>query len=245
MAKAKPARSTRRRAPAAPAEAEKPPRRRGRPRDAALAARRREEILTVATRLFAERGYLCLDVQVAADALEVGKGTIYRYFPTKRELFLAAVDRAMRLLREYVDGAAAEEHEPLAQIERAVRAYLEFFDTHPEFVELLIQERAEFKDRKKPTYFAHREANIVRWQELTQALITQGLMRRMPAERITDVVGNLLYGTMFTNFFGGRAKDIAAQAEELLDVVFNGILTPAGKRRRESGGRRRPARRRA
>ncbi len=240
MARAKAARTTPARAPAARERERAAPRRRGRPRDASLAARRSEEILTVATRLFAERGYPCLDVQVAADALGVGKGTIYRYFPTKRELFLAAVDRAMRLLREHVDAAAADEREPLAQITRAVRAYLEFFDKHPEFVELLIQERAEFKDRKKPTYFAHREANIVRWQELTRALIAQGLMRRMPAERITDVVGNLLYGTMFTNFFGGRAKDIAAQAEELLDVVFNGILTAAGKRRRASGGRRAP-----
>ena len=30
----------------------------------------------------------------------------------------------------------------------------------------------------------------------------------MPVERITDVVGNLLYGTMFTNYFTGQAKPV-------------------------------------
>jgi len=31
-------------------------------------------------------------------------------------------------------------------------------------VELLILERAEFRDRKKPTYFEHRDAHVHRWR---------------------------------------------------------------------------------
>jgi AcrR family transcriptional regulator len=210
---------------------------RGRPKDEALATRRREEILEAATRLFAARGWAGMDVQHAADALGVGKGTVYRYFPTKRDLFLAAVDRAMRLLKEAVDAAAEAAEAPLAQVEGAIRAYLAFFDAHPEFVELLIQERAEFKDRKQPTYFVHREANLGRWRALFDGLIRDGLVRDVPVERILEVTGNLLYGTMFTNFFAGRRRDLRAQAEDLLDVVLNGALTPAGRRRRAKGGR--------
>lgn len=212
-------------------------RRRGRPRDETLVARRREEILEVATRLFATRGYQDMDVQVAADALRVGKGTVYRYFPTKRELFLAAVDRAMRLLKEHVEQAAGAASEPLDRVEAAVRAYLAFFEAHPEFVELLILERAEFKDRKKPTYFVHRDANLGPWQDLFRALIAQGVVRDVPVERITTVLGDLLYGTMFTNFFARRVGS-EAQANDLLDVVLHGILTPAGQRRRAGRGGR-------
>jgi hypothetical protein len=39
-------------------------------------------------------------------------------------------------------------------------AYLDFFAEQPGFVELLIQERAHFRDRKRPTYFEHRDANV-------------------------------------------------------------------------------------
>lgn len=205
---------------------------RGRPRDEDLAVRRREEILAVATRLFAARGYPNMDVQDAADALGVGKGTVYRYFPSKRELFLAAADRAMRLLKAHIDAAADRAPDPLGRIEAAVEAYLGFFAANPDFVELFIQERAEFKDRKKPTYFVHREANIGRWNELTRALIAAGVVRDLPVEQVSDVIGDLLYGAMFTNVFAGRKRDHAAQARDILDVVLHGILTPAGQRQR-------------
>ena len=61
---------------------------------------RREQILDAAAEVFAQHGYRNTDVQFVADALQVGKGTVYRYFPSKEALFLAAVDRGMRRLTE-------------------------------------------------------------------------------------------------------------------------------------------------
>ncbi len=213
-------------------------RKRGRPKDRELMQRRQEEILDVAARVFAERGFPGTDVQEIADELEVGKGTIYRYFPTKRKLFLAAVDRAMRRLREEVDASAAEAGDPLERIARAVRAYLAFFDANPAFVELLMQERAEFKDRKKPTYFEHREVNEKTWQEVLRELASEHRVRDMPVQRITEVVGDLLYGTIFTNHFAGRRKSFEQQAKNILDIVFHGILTDKERVRRPVHGAR-------
>lgn len=198
---------------------------RGRPRDPALVERRRDEILDGAAKLFAARGYAATDLQIVADALGVGKGTLYRYFPSKERLFLAAVDRGMRKLRECVDVALTAVSDPLEQIVEAMTAYLGFFDDHPELAELLIQERAVFRDRKKPTYFEHREANVGRWRDLFAGLIADGRVREMSVEQITNVFSNLGYGTMFTNFFAGRQKSLQVQAREIVDVVFHGILT--------------------
>ncbi len=200
------------------------PKPRGRPKDTMLAARRRADILDTAAKLFADLGYPNTDVQVVADALGIGKGTVYRYFPTKRELFLAAVDCGMRRLDAAVEVRAAEVDDPIQQIAQAVRAYLAFFDANPELVELLMQERAEFKDRKKPTYFEHRDANIGRWQELLRGLVADGRVRDVPVERITDVLGDMLYGTLFTDYFAGRRKSFEEQARDILDIVFEGIL---------------------
>jgi AcrR family transcriptional regulator len=204
----------------------------GRPVDPALRTRRCEQILDAAARLFAERGYSAADTQALADQLRVGKGTLYRYFSNKQELFLAAADRVMRLLRQRVDDAVADIDDPLDRIAVAVRAYLDFFAAHPEFVELLIQERAHFKDRKRPTYFEHQDAGIERWRASFRALIAAGRVRGVPVERITDVLSDLVYGTMFTNYFAGQRKPSEAQARDILDVVFNGILTRAERRRR-------------
>jgi len=209
-----------------------------RPRSAgkeALFASRREEILDAAVTLFAKHGYADTDTQLLVDALGVGKGTLYRYFPSKEALFLAAVDRVMRELCAQVDASIAGIADPLDQIAQAIRSYLTFFAEHQEFVELLMQERAQFKDRKKPTYFEYREANVERWRDLYRGLIAVGRVRDMPVARITDVLGQLCYGTIFTNYFTGQRQAPEAQAREILDVVFHGILSDAERKRRTPG----------
>ena len=206
---------------AALAEAKRKP---GRPRDEGLQTRRRTEILEEATRVFSERGFAATDVQVVANRLGVGKGTVYRYFPSKEKLFLAAVDFAMTQLRAAVDEAAGKAALPLDRVAAGVKAYLAFFDKHPEVVELLIQERAQFRDRKQPTYFQHRDANLGPWQMLFRGLIADGVIRRIPVKRITNVISDLLYGTMFTNYLSGRKQSLARQSDDVLDILFRGLL---------------------
>ena len=136
----------------------------------------------------------------------------------------------MRKMQEQILASIAGVEDGLEQVARGIMAFLSFFADHPEYVELLIQERAQFKDRKRPTYFEHREVNVQRWRKLYARLIAEGRVRDIPVEQITDVVGNLIYGTMFTNFFAGQAKPVEQQAQEILDIVFRGILTEPGTR---------------
>ncbi len=194
--------------------------------DEQLWATRQEEILTQAARLFAERGYDKTDTTLLAETVGVGKGTVYRYFPSKRELFLAVADRVMRMLREHIDSRMAPIEDPLEQIANGIHGFLEFFAERPGFVELLIQERALFRDRKLPTFLEHRKMNVDRWRAFYRDLIAEGRLREIPVDRITDVIGNLLYGTIFMNHFSGQPKSVEIQASDIIDVVFHGILSP-------------------
>jgi AcrR family transcriptional regulator len=205
----------------------------GRPVDDSLRDRRQDEILEAAAALFAEHGYSQTTTDMLTDKLGVGKGTIYRYFPTKRDLFLGACDRLMHRLLDTIDEAVAPIPDPLDQVCKAIVTYLTFFAEHPEFVELIIQERAYFKDRKTPTYFEHREANRERHHAFFRELIAAGRMRNLPVDRINDVLSDLVYGTMFTNYFTGRRRCPADQARDILDIVFHGILSPSERKRRE------------
>lgn len=198
---------------------------RGRPRDENLKARREEEILSVAARVFAEHGYRQTDVQIVADKLGIGKGTVYRYFPTKEDLFFSAVDAGMRALLKCVDDAVLGEEDPVNHIGQAVRAYLGFFDKQPELVELLIIERAEFPDREKGTYFAYKEHNESRWRNFIESAIESGVIRDMPVDSIMNVMGDTLYGAIFTNHFSGRKMPFEKQAHNMLEIIFRGILS--------------------
>ena len=204
-----------------------------RPEETDLRGRRCKEILNAAVQLFADHGYAGTDTQLLADRLQVGKGTLYRYFPSKRALFLAAVDRVMRQLLERVNASIADITDPLEQVAIAIRTYLAFFAEQPEYVELLIQERALFKDRKKTTYFQYREANAERWLNLYRGLIASGRLRHVPVDRIRENISNLVYGTMFTNYFTGQRRSSEAQTRDLLDIVFNGILSDSERRQQK------------
>lgn len=206
----------------------------GRPVNHEIRTRRQEEILDAAARFFAARGYSEANIQELADLLQVGKGTIYRYFPTKEALFLATVDRMMQQLTDAIDAGIDAVEDPVEQLVGAVNAYLRFFADHTEATELLIQERAHFKDRKKPTYFAYREANTKRRQQRINSLIADGRLREIPVDRISDVLGDLLYGTMFTNYFADRHRSPEEQAEDLLDIALYGILSESERESRRT-----------
>ncbi len=168
--------------------------------------RRRTEILEKAIHLFATHCYAGTDTQLLADELQVGKGTLYRYFPTKKDLFLAAADQILGKLRDCIDSAIAVVADPLEKLRAAILAYLTFFAENPDYVELLIQERALFKDRETPTFFRYRERNVQRWRDLYRELMAAGRLREMPPERITDVLSDLTYGTMCANYFAHRDR---------------------------------------
>jgi AcrR family transcriptional regulator len=193
---------------------------------AARRAERRRAIVETAALLFAEVGYSACEMDRLASELQVAKGTLYLYFPGKQELFFACVDHGLTGLRAATHAAAEEVEEPFAKIASGLRAYLLYFREHPQYVELLLQERAIFKDRKRPAYFEHREAARVYWRALLESLIAGGRIRpELQVESILDTIGNLFYGTMFANHFLGNVGDLEDQYQRLLDIVFRGILS--------------------
>src|SRR6516165_970605 len=140
---------------------------------------RRQTIVESAARLFADIGYTACEMERVATEAGIAKGTLYLYFPGKQELFFACVDWGMKSMQEAVRAAAASvpDSQPFDRFGRAIREYLAFFERHPEYVELLIQERGIFKDRKRPTYFEYRSANIGYWKEQWRQMIASGRIR--------------------------------------------------------------------
>jgi AcrR family transcriptional regulator len=186
-----------------------------------------DDILAAVAKVFARSGYHGTDMDLVAEAIQSGKGTIYRHFRSKEELFLAAVDLGLRRLREAVDAVVAEDRGPRERVARAIGTCLTFFDANPEFAELLIQGRAEFPDRMRRIWLAHRNATLGPWQELYSSLMTHDRVRPMPAERSLDVVGALVCGAVVGCRLTGYGGGPESWVQDVLDIVFNGILSDA------------------
>ena len=189
----------------------------------------RDDLLAAVAKVFAQRGYHGTDMGLVAEAIQSGKGTIYRYFHSKEELFLAALDLGLRRLREAVDAVAIEAMGPGERVARAITTCLAFFDANPEFAELLIQGRAEFPDRMRRTWLTLRGAAFGAWQELYCGPTAQDRVWPMPADRSPDVVGVLVCGAVFGRGLTECGGGLESWIQDVLDVVFNGILSDAAQ----------------
>src|SRR5277367_5761931 len=87
---------------------------------------RRAQLLALGLAMFSERSYDEVAVDDLARAAGVSKGLLYHYFPTKRDLYVAAIGEAARhLLAETTrdrDGAPEE------RLRRGLATYLDFVE---------------------------------------------------------------------------------------------------------------------
>lgn len=196
--------------------------------DASPQAERSLDILDAAVEMFAAKGYAQTDVQEIADRVGIGKGTVYRHFGNKEALFLTAVKHARDKLICAVDAVQDSQADPLAQLRMCMTAILRFFDAHPEIVELLIEERSLFRDRRPSLFFEHDEDRRCEWADRLRAMIAAGTIRDIPVPEIQDTISRFVFGAMFFNYFEGNRKPLADQSHAMFDVLFNGLLTPRG-----------------
>jgi TetR/AcrR family transcriptional regulator, fatty acid metabolism regulator protein len=120
---------------------------------------RHQRILDAAARVFSAKGYHGTLVDEIALEAETSKGGVYFHFPNKQAIFLALLDRLAEMLRERIESALAQEADPVARAETALRVVLDTFASHrrlarlfmvealgagPEFNARMIHIRAEF-----------------------------------------------------------------------------------------------------
>ncbi len=113
------------------------------PKDAqAPATQRREELLAIAARLFAEKGFKNTTVRDIADAAGILSGSLYHHFDSKESM----VDEILRTFQEELfgqyDAILASDADPRAKLEQAVRVSFDAIDQHHDEVAIFQNDAA-------------------------------------------------------------------------------------------------------
>ncbi len=103
-------------------------------------ADRSQEILDAALAVFSECGYHEARIEDIAERAGVGKGTVYLYFPGKRELFQALIGRITDEHVKTIEAALSESGSLEERLVRAVRKDLLFFESNRDLAGLNVQE---------------------------------------------------------------------------------------------------------
>ena len=93
-------------------------------RNAERGAATREHVLTIATRLFAERGYDDTSIEAVLREAGVSRGSLYHHFTSKEALFDAVLERVEARVGEAGQAAAAGAPDLVAALRAGCRSWI-------------------------------------------------------------------------------------------------------------------------
>ena len=100
---------------------------------------KRVHIIQCAIGIFALNGFHGTKMQDIAEASDVGKGTLYEYFETKEELFLAVYDLWMDEYEKNMHEAFNNHLGPVSKADALIDTTVEYYEKHAQHASILLE----------------------------------------------------------------------------------------------------------
>jgi len=185
---------------------------------------RREELLAIAARLFAEKGFKNTTVRDIADAAGILSGSLYHHFDSKESM----VDEILRTFQEELfgqyDEILASDADPLAQLERAVLVSFDAIDRHHDEVAIFQNEAAYLLTFDRFAYLAERNQQSREvWLTLLRRGIGAGALRAdLDLELTYRFIRDTVWVAVSWYRPGGRRTQTEI-ARQYLSILLEGI----------------------
>jgi AcrR family transcriptional regulator len=185
---------------------------------------RRGEILAAARKVFARRGFAQGVVDEIASEAGLAKGTLYLYFRSKRDIYLALLQHDMEDLKtstlKKVDAADGTKE----KIRAFILARLENAETNREFFRIMDSQpagptftRGQYRDWLREP--------VVHLAAAIDAASARGEVRPVPSEKIAWVVADLARGSIARRLVAQPSTPLVDEAGFLVDLIWAAIRT--------------------
>jgi AcrR family transcriptional regulator len=101
---------------------------------------RREQLLDVGRKLFAEKGFEGTSVEEIAATAQVSKPVVYEHFGGKEGLYAVVVDREIRMLLDAITTALVSDGPPRVLLEQAALALLDYIESSTDGFRILVRD---------------------------------------------------------------------------------------------------------
>jgi TetR/AcrR family fatty acid metabolism transcriptional regulator len=185
---------------------------------------RMADILRMARQVFCQRGYQQTKVSEIASRLDIVEGTIFRYFLTKRELFLKAIESWLLELIAECDQELKGVEGTWDRLRFIIWKYLTAIHSEPAMFRLMVQEMRVAAEAETKGIRDLSRRYAARGLAVAKEGIAAGEFR---SDVPMHIIRDLIYGSIehHTWAFLRRERDFSpdAAADSLTSVIFRGL----------------------
>jgi AcrR family transcriptional regulator len=178
-------------------------------------------ILAAALTVFAREGYANSDVEEIAHQADVGKGTIYRYYASKQELFLAVVDRGYELLHAQMTKARDPSRGLPERFKRGMEFHVKFFINNPDYYRVMMLELPDHRLKIGGDIMKRHDRYTQPLVNAIKAEIESGEFKEMDPE-FTAVTLAAISCMVIERYLRGRG-DTRRDIDFAIDLFLNGV----------------------
>jgi AcrR family transcriptional regulator len=208
----------------------------GRPRPATRARmtgkQRREQLLDVGRKLFAEKGFEGTSVEEIAATAQVSKPVVYEHFGGKEGLYAVVVDREIQSLLDAISRSLQTGAHPRLLLEQAAIALLDYIESSTDGFRILVRD----SPMAQSTGFASLISDVANQVE---HLLGAEFKARGLEPKTAPLYAQMLVGMVALtgqHWLDARKPKKAEVAAHLVNLAWNG-LSGLEPRPRLTGGR--------
>ena len=189
---------------------------------------RQAEIVAAALRLAREANPALITTTEIASAIGVTQGAVFKHFPTKDAIWVAAVQWVRGALMQNLRAAATEARTPLDALSAMFRAHVDFVVSHPGVPHLILHELQQpadsaTKQEVRALMQAYRKLLL---DNLEQAVSQGQVIPDLDREAAATTFVGLIQGLVMQAMLAGRSTAMRSQAERVF-VLFRRSLGEA------------------
>ncbi len=204
----------------------------------------RTAIVRGAAAIFAQREFHEVLTDDIAQHVGVGKGTIYRYFGSKDELYLAAIADGLDEFHAAVTSVLQQDAPLAATIDAVARTMITHFWRRRDFLVLIARLEPKLKPRQRADWQRRRAELVTLIQRVLSRAAARGEIGRVNARLAVEAFFGMIRGLCIYRAEGDRPEELARLVTTLFLVGLRGDTAAKGDGPRSlavvSGGRRRP-----
>lgn len=188
---------------------------------------RRQEILNIAERLFAQKGFFKTTLADIAKDSEFGMATIYQFFPGKEEIYFTLITEKTEQLFSLIEKTVSRFDSSMDKLKALVTTAFDFFEDHRDFFKIFISERSGFEWTVKEDLGLRINQLYERYLMMLQNVIEEGIRRKeikpLNPEEIAHGLAGIINSFIFHWISKPVKRPLKSRIQNLLTMLFEGI----------------------